>query len=46
MTNDSEYAGWIDTFLIFDCVIVICLSFIDWLIGEKGRKHMREVVGD
>jgi len=38
--------SWVDTFLIWDAIIVLCLTFVDWLIGTDGRRHLRDTMAD
>jgi hypothetical protein len=42
----SLLAGFLDGFLFNVAVIVAVLTAFDWLIGENGRKKLRERVGD
>ncbi len=36
------HPGWVDSFLFFDALLVFALIFIDWLLGETRRVHIRE----
>ena len=38
--------GFIDWFFLTVAVIVAVLTAVDWLVGENGRKKLRERVGD